>query len=246
MAALWEQFGLTGGGVVSLVGAGGKTSLMFRLARELTGIGQSVLTTTTTKIMRPASTQSPSVLVASSVSDIRHQSRILLQAHPHITAAAFENQPGKLTGYSPETVDALYRGGLFDWIIVEADGASRMPLKAPADHEPVIPSSSGWVVGVAGLDAVGKPVCTPFVFRPERFSEVTGIALGKRVTPASVARLMTHPHGILKGAPAGARKIAFLNKADDPDRIDAGRSISDRLNRPNPPFNGIVVIGTTR
>ncbi|MCK7504559.1 MAG: hypothetical protein MZV70_11045 [Desulfobacterales bacterium] len=45
---------LHGGGVVSLVGAGGKTSLMYRLARELAGTGQAVLTTTTTRIYPPA------------------------------------------------------------------------------------------------------------------------------------------------------------------------------------------------
>jgi probable selenium-dependent hydroxylase accessory protein YqeC len=36
------------GGVISIVGAGGKTALMFRLARELSKDGGRVLTTTTT------------------------------------------------------------------------------------------------------------------------------------------------------------------------------------------------------
>ncbi len=232
--------------MVSLVGAGGKTSLMYRLARELTGAGGTVLTTTTTKILRPTSDQSPSFLLAGSVSEIIDRAGPMLTENRHITAAAGEKTLGKLMGYAPETIDALHRAPLFSWIIVEADGASRMPLKAPADHEPVIPLSSEWVIGVAGLDAVGKPAEPPFVFRPEKFAEVTGVHPGETVTEASVARVMTHPHGILKGAPETAKRVVFLNKADDPVRVDTGRKISERLTRADSGFRGIVVIGTTR
>ncbi|MCF8109113.1 MAG: hypothetical protein K9J81_08985, partial [Desulfohalobiaceae bacterium] len=40
-------------GIISLVGAGGKTSLMFQLAREIAARKQRVLTTTTTRIFSP-------------------------------------------------------------------------------------------------------------------------------------------------------------------------------------------------
>ncbi|MCD4678214.1 MAG: hypothetical protein K8S18_19810, partial [Desulfobacula sp.] len=46
-------------GVISLIGAGGKTSLMFCLAKELENSGKTVLTTTTTKIFMPTPDQSP-------------------------------------------------------------------------------------------------------------------------------------------------------------------------------------------
>ena len=58
MTSLRQALLLGEGGVISLVGAGGKTSLMFRLAHELSLTGDSVLTTTTTKIYVPEPVQS--------------------------------------------------------------------------------------------------------------------------------------------------------------------------------------------
>ena len=53
-ASLKEAFGIGPGEIVSLVGGGGKTTLMFALAQELTSGGQSVITTTTTRIFEPS------------------------------------------------------------------------------------------------------------------------------------------------------------------------------------------------
>ena len=235
---------LRGGGVVSLVGAGGKTSLMFRIAGELAEKGDAVLTTTTTKILRPGTGQSPHVLLSDSVAGIIDGARPLLEKHRHLTAASGESSPGKLVGFPPDIIDSLIRTRMFKWIIVEADGASRMPLKAPAEHEPVIPFSTGWLIGVVGLDAVGKPLACPYVFRPDLFSEVTGVPLGGVVSESSVTAVLADEKGIMKGVPPRARKLVFLNKADDGKRIGAGRKIADQLglvatNRPTR-----VVIGT--
>ena len=57
MTSLGQALMLGDGGVISLVGAGGKTSLMFKLAHELSKTGEPVLTTTTTKIFEPGPDQ---------------------------------------------------------------------------------------------------------------------------------------------------------------------------------------------
>nr|MCU0558552.1 hypothetical protein [Desulfobacterales bacterium] len=76
------------GGVISLVGAGGKTTLMFRMARELAAAEETVLTTTTTRICRPQPVQSAHVVVAASPSAaLPALARSLRQAR-HVTAAA--------------------------------------------------------------------------------------------------------------------------------------------------------------
>ena len=69
---------LADGGVVSLVGAGGKTSLMFRLARELTKAGGTVLTTTTTKIFEPTPDQAARVILAESASGLLTQAQAFM------------------------------------------------------------------------------------------------------------------------------------------------------------------------
>jgi probable selenium-dependent hydroxylase accessory protein YqeC len=218
-------------GVVSLVGAGGKTSLMFRLARELSLAGDTVLTTTTTKIMKPDRTQSPALILSAVAEKVIEKGRNLVKEHPHITAA-LSILPGsgeKLVGFAPEVVDRIMQARLFNWILVEADGAAGRPLKAPAQHEPVIPQSSGWVIGLMGIKGVGKPLESKWVFRPRIFGELTGLKPGETVSEASVAIAAAAPQGMFKGSPAKAKQILFLNLAGQPLRLARAHDIAGRL-----------------
>jgi probable selenium-dependent hydroxylase accessory protein YqeC len=243
MSSLCETLQIRGRGVVSLVGGGGKTTLMFQLARELAAAGQSVLTTTTTKIFKPSPDQSPLVYVTGDLPDILEKLDAPGSRGLHVTAAGSELQAGnKLVGYAPQQIDAVQKTGFFQWIIVEADGARQRPLKAPAAHEPVIPQSSRWVIAVVGLDAIGKPLDDRYVFRSRNYSMLTGVAAGAPVTPESVVRAVLDPCGILKGFPPGSKRIVFLNKAEGRDRRAAGGEIvRSLLERGNGGIHRIVV-----
>jgi len=120
---------------------------------------------------------------------------------------------------------------VFDWIIVEADGAAGRPLKAPAAHEPVIPPCSGWTVGVVGLQALGQPLIDPWVFRMDAFARLTGLAPGAAVSAEAVAAACGHEQGLFKGAPADCRCLAFLNRADSSDRKAAAARIAALIQR---------------
>ena len=227
---LREALLLEKGGVVSLVGAGGKTSLMFRLARELSEEGDRVLTTTTTRMYAPAADQSPGYILAPTAEEILDRAAPFMRKLRHVTAAAGPlGEQGKLSGLAPEVIDRLQTSRVFDWIIVEADGAAGRPLKMPAVHEPVIPSCTGWLVGTVGLSALGQPSTDQWVFRPEQFARITGLAAGATVSEEAVAAALGHAQGILKGAPIGCRCLAFLNQADVPGGRAAGFRIADLL-----------------
>ena len=68
------------------------------------------------------------------------------------------NDKGKLKGIDREFIDKIYQKHLFDYIVVEADGSKRRPIKAPALYEPVLPRETTRVVGLIGLDALGKSI----------------------------------------------------------------------------------------
>ncbi len=246
MASLRHSLNLKNGGVISLVGAGGKTSLMFRLARELSIQGAPVLSTTTTKIYVPNRKQSSIVMMSESASSLAIEARAILKRNPHISAGnrliPFQN---KLKGFPPETIDAIWQSGIFRWIVVEADGAAGRPVKAPAVHEPVIPQCSKWVIGVIGLEAVGKPLTERWAFRPQRISQITGLAGGSILTESAIGDLLMDENGILKGAPAGATRMAFLNQADSQDRLESGRKILQMLVRQQKSGFARVIIGQT-
>lgn len=234
-------------GVLSLVGAGGKTSLMFHLARLLTRAGQRVLTTTTTKIYEPTPEQSTSVLVASDPQAILSQATAGPGQPSHLTVAAARiDAEGKLKGFAPQTIDQFADSGLFDWILVEADGAARRPLKAPAEHEPVIPVSSNIVIAVAGLDALESPLSEAGVFRAELAAERMGLQLGENISASALCRLISHPLGFFKGAPDTALRIVFLNKADTPARREAAARIATALTNQPLPVADVLLVGQSR
>ena len=246
MVSLREGLMLGEGGVVSLVGAGGKTSLMFKLAHELAMAGESVLTTTTTKIYEPLPEQSNNLIISGSVSSLLDKAQETLKAHCHLTAA-FEKIPDqrKLRGFTPEFVQAIWDSHLFRWILVEADGSAGRPLKAPAEHEPVIPACTSQLVGIVGLNGAGQPLNDQWVFRPERFVQLSGLAHGSKVTEASIVAVLVHEKGTFKNAPAAAVRIAFCNQADIPHNLAAGQRIGRALMMKKKPGLNRVVIGQT-
>jgi probable selenium-dependent hydroxylase accessory protein YqeC len=247
MISLRQALMLEGQGVVSLVGAGGKTSLMFKLAHEISETGESVLTTTTTKIYEPTRNQSSCLIVSDSVEKIVKKSKDLLNKNKlHITAAASRvNHENKLIGLQPESIDLLAKRNLFCWIIVEADGAAGRPLKIPAGYEPVIPESTKGVIGIVGLNGVGKPLTDDWVHRSELFSTITGLAPNKEVTEAAVGDVLMHDKGIFKNAPANASRVVFLNQADVPGGLEAGRTIASLIGQKEKTAIKRIVIGQT-
>ena len=230
MKSLQATFQLSDRGVVGIVGAGGKTTLMFRLAKELSTAGSSVLTTTTTKIYHPTAGQSSRVVIeADPMRLIRKVDAFPAEAR-HITAAAgIDDASGKLLGYTSGAIGVLWKTGRFQWILVEADGAAGKPLKAPAAHEPVIPGVTTVLVAVAGLDAVGKPLTEEWVFRSRLYALMAGCSMGTTVTPESVYEVLTHPDGILKGCPEPAEKFVLLNSARLPFPTRIGRKVGAML-----------------
>ena len=232
MGSLQQTLDLEGGGVVSLVGAGGKTSLMFRLAQEFSEAGESVLSTTTTKIMMPDRHQSPRIILAASPQTVLEKAKKLLKDNRHISAVSprLADYPDKVIGFGPEIVDQFRKSGLFHWIVVEADGAAQKPMKVPAAHEPVIPAATDWLIGVVGLKVIGKPLSPEWVFRHDLYTRITGLLPGEPVTGASVCAAVTHKNGVMKGCPPDARKALFLNIAGAPRGLALGKRIAQILN----------------
>jgi len=226
--SLLSHIPIKNGDVVSIVGSGGKTTLMYALARELAERGERVVTTTTTKIFPPRSSDSPELLVSDNEEFLLQRARELFQGVKHITVAERSLGP-KLKGLSPTVIDEMRDQGIADVIIVEADGAKRCPLKAPNETEPVIPASTTRTLSVVGLDGIGKPNTEEYVFRPHHFSLLTGINERDVITPESVARVILHPEGLTKGAPEKAEIVVILNKGEIDKGLELGKEVAQLI-----------------
>ena len=240
---LTDSLGLQEKEVISLVGAGGKTTLMFRLARELLLAGRKVVTTTTTKILEPTPEETPCLFVDPDEDKIKTFVKTRLDQHHHITVASERLRFGKLRGVSPNVIADLWDLHLIDVLLIEADGAAGRPVKAPREQEPVISPDTTLVLAILGLDGVDAELNEKNVFQPERVSKLTGVHLGNKMTAESLAVVMTHSEGILKGTPALSRVICFLNKADRTGGIDQGREVAKKILEKKHPQIERVVLG---
>jgi len=229
--------------VISLVGAGGKTTLMFRLAKELLLAGKKVVTATTTKILEPSSEETPCLFVHSDEEKLKQMASQHIDHFRHITLARERLESRKLKGISPELVRLLCNSPEIDMIIIEADGAAGRPVKAPREWEPVIPSHTTLVIGLLGVDGVGKELNEENLFQAERISQLTGIPMGGKMTCEGMAVLMVHPQGIFKGAPYSSRRVAFINKVDVPEGMKWGREIGKEIFKKGSPQIERVVLG---
>lgn len=223
--------------VVSIVGGGGKTSLLFALASDARRNGSTVLVATTTRIYDPRDERRSLdafcldgawAAPASLEAGLPRPEQAGLTAGGaaaagFICVAGAGVDSGKLLAVDPVLVDAADGWNL---ILVEADGARHLPLKAPADHEPVIPASSKVVIAVIGLDCLGKPLDDSIAFRPELVARAAGLAPGGMIEPRHLAALASAESGCFKGTPPGALRILVLNKLDTVDRAVAGSAAS--------------------
>ena len=231
-------------GVISLVGAGGKTSLMYALARELVALQKRVLTTTTTKIFMPTDEESTATIVSSDPKEIVRKARSLLQDQLHLTVGCdcIPDQ-GKLKGLEPADLGYIRQSNLFDFILIEADGAARRSLKACASHEPVVPEFSDIIVSLVGLDVVGMPLEEEWVFRSGLFSQISGLPLMRPVTESAIAAVLLHDMSSIHPAAKKMSRIAFLNKADHAKACMAGERIAALLEKRGKGLFHRVVIG---
>lgn len=193
--------------VISLIGAGGKTSTLFWLARQFSALGKKVIITTTTKMYLPDENipllicREPAQLPATAF------------ASPICACyAAWQASSGKVRGFLPQQVDALGQRRYADILLVEADGSRGLPLKAPALHEPCIPVSSRCVIAVTGGQVLAKPLGPGNVHRWPLFASITQIKPGNKADIALFEHFIRHPAGMFKNVPLHAQRIWLINR----------------------------------
>lgn len=184
---LWELLGIRPG-LTAVIGSGGKTSLLRVLAQELSHRG-TVLVSTTTRIMRPD--WCPFAATAAELCEGF--------AHSPIVCAGSYTPEGKLT--APDFPGWQCAA---DFVLVEADGSKRLPAKAHAAWEPVLPPERNRTVCVFGASALGQPI-QDAAHRPELYASLAEVSPEAVITPAIAARVL---------AKEGGFDVLFINQAD--------------------------------
>lgn len=204
--------------VIAVVGGGGKTSLIFRLVGELAARGKRAAVTTTTHMAfeseRPFALDGREELVKKNLSE-----------YGYTVAAGFQEDSGKLCSLTEDRLLLLR-----DWcdvLLVESDGSRGLPLKMPAVWEPVIPPIADLVIGVAGLDCLGKAIGKT-AHRAELVSEFLKKSPDDPVTPEDVAKIAGSVRGLRKDVGNRAYRV-YLNKADVLADLSPAQEIAEQL-----------------
>ncbi len=198
---------------------------MEHVAAGLLKSGKTVAITTTTKIF----VREPYVLLEDGLD--KRSVGPFVRVGTHL-------EEGKLTAVGFDDIQEL--GRRFDTVLIEADGAKGMPLKFPADHEPVIPPFSEKIFVVSGLDSLFGRVDEK-VFRWELFRGVTGIQGDARITPEVFLRLFDDD-ALLKGVDR-ERSAVVLNKYDALEARGEAASLAKQIITATD-VNGVIISST--
>ena len=196
--------------VTAIIGGGGKTTLMETLAGELSKKGK-VIITTTTHICRPKQYETLLDADEAAVSAALERSGIV--------CVASQAESGKLCApwLSMGTLAQLA-----DFVLVEADGAKRLPLKAHASHEPVIPEEAQRVIMVIGIDGVGKTI-RETCHRSALYAQLAGVDEETVVTPQLAARIVNAE---------GYGDRVYINKVESAADYEAAQAMANEFSCP--------------
>ena len=201
--------------VISLVGGGGKSTLLEYLARCFAARGMRTAIMTTTRMACPAH-------VCADMTDCR-----TCWARGEYAACGRREENGKFRAPDDALLKALMEET--DVLIVEADGSHRLACKAPAEHEPVILPGSDIVIGVMGLEVMGCAV-GEVCHRPQYVCALLGCEMEHLLTVADMAQILVSQSGTRKNV--GARDYyVVLNKCDDAQRRRHGEAVLAELKK---------------
>jgi len=232
---------LSRGDVVSLIGAGGKTTTLIALGHELAEAGWRVLATTTTRI-------------GADQLDLMPHAATITSSMESLSAALSERRfvflydrvrSGEVHGPDLNYISNILDSLDSDVLLIEADGARGLPLKAPYDHEPVIPSETTLVVPVASLSVLGQPLDESHVYNAEAIHDRYGFGLGNRVKSPWVAQVLRDEELGLRGVPEKSRVLALLNQVPAHGYLRARARLVARFILRSPRLSG-VAIGSVR
>ncbi|MDR1800721.1 MAG: putative selenium-dependent hydroxylase accessory protein YqeC [Lachnospiraceae bacterium] len=197
---LTQYLGIKKGDVIAVVGSGGKTSLIEKLANERKEInGSKILISPTTRIMMPES----GTVILSDWQDYMPAAGISY-------FGTINGEDGKLHAIPQDVLRVVVQG--FDLSLLEADGSRNLPWKGWDYTDPVIPAGTTMTLGVISAKGIGLSATEENVFRLREFLETTGLREGDKITINAAVKSVLARNGMFWNKKG--RKAIFINQAE--------------------------------
>ena len=128
--------------IIAVVGSGGKTTRIHKLAEDYRKKGKKVLVTTTTHMFAEEDCE-----LSGNVE------RIIKKLEDcGYCMAGLPAEGGKMKSLDEETYEKICQ--FAEVVLVEADGSKGLPVKFPSEREPVIPKNAEEIHIVTGVSAI--------------------------------------------------------------------------------------------
>jgi probable selenium-dependent hydroxylase accessory protein YqeC len=176
---------------IAFVGAGGKTTAMFQLARQS---DKPVLVTTTTHLAVEQAGRADMHYALEEGEGLPDLSAAI-KKHRVILVTGLAHADGRLGSPPASVLEDLkeFADERGYPLLIEADGSRKLPIKSPAENEPVIPVWVDAVAIVVGLSCLGRPASQEVIHRFSQFSAVAGILEGEIIDLIHLEKMLLHP-----------------------------------------------------
>lgn len=212
--SLLSSMHLSNSRIVTFVGAGGKTSLMYALGKELS-VNHKTLLTTTTHIMEPRNLSGALLITEEDRNQVISAFEISNLAALGIPLAKRNTNDTKWSSPSLSFLKKIQKTA--DFILCEGDGSRRLPVKIPRKGEPIFYPGTDTVIGVIGLSCLGHPAKNLlFGWQPDIDFPALKAALARgsgSITPEVLSVIALSPNGLKKGITTQQYHVVF-NQAD--------------------------------
>lgn len=197
----FKYFNIIKNDVITITGAGGKTSLLFFLAEKLSEYGK-VLVTTTTKIYCPSEEKYESLIIGNNISTGKNK---------NITVAGSRIEDDKLHSLPYDEINNMRKN--YDFVLIEGDGAKEKLLKEWNDYEPCIPEFSTKIIGVINMDILDLDISKENIHRFELLKEKFPKDINKKITSDFLQRYILSAD-YFKNSSEDSEKYLFFNGID--------------------------------
>ena len=227
------------GGIVCITGAGGKTSLMYRLAEEIERAGQTAICTTTESLLPPP--PGYYMVAEDNVDQVERPANI-----PFVIAGRKDpDNSRRYLGYTAGEIDTLHAQGQADWTLVEVGPSQGRYVLAHNPGAIEYPAGTKLVIGMVGLSVINQALDEVWVKGSENFANICGQDVSSKITEQAIATLATDPKGIFMDAPLASRKILFLNQGDTSASREAGHKVAELVLKNTPGEFGPMLEGVS-
>ncbi|GGC78889.1 selenium cofactor biosynthesis protein YqeC [Enterococcus wangshanyuanii] len=215
MERLIDCFDFEGKQVVSLIGSGGKTSLMWYLAECYRQ--EKVLVSTTTKIGCPVH-QPYDFFYSQDFSKVGTDGK-------GITLAGTRLSGGHKLSAPPSMIQQSFP--MFDKIFLEADGSKQLPLKGWETFEPVVIPETTATIGLIPISVLNEKIDLTTVHRLPLFLRATGTKTGDVICEETLAEVISSPKGLW--AKSRGHRILCINQVESSEQLKQAEKVLSLL-----------------